>query len=41
MSFYSYKNAHASCCPGMIAGDGEEQDAYILGIQEPVEEFEP
>ena len=21
MSFYSYKNANASCCPGMIAGD--------------------
>ena len=25
--------------PGMIAGDGEEQDAYILGVHEPVEEF--
>lgn len=25
--------------PGIIAPDGEEQDAYILGIHEPVEEF--
>lgn len=26
--------------PGVIAGDGEEQDAYILGVSEPVEAFE-
>lgn len=26
--------------PGIIAGDGEEQDAYILGITEPVETFD-
>lgn len=26
--------------PGMIAGDGEEQDAYILGVTEPLTEFE-
>jgi 8-oxo-dGTP pyrophosphatase MutT (NUDIX family) len=26
--------------PGLIAGDGEEQDAYILGIDEPITEFE-
>ena len=26
--------------PGLIAGDGEEQDAYILGISEPIEEFD-
>lgn len=26
--------------PGLIAGDGEEQDAYILGIQEPLSSFE-
>ena len=25
--------------PGVIAPDGEEQDAYILGIDEPVKEF--
>lgn len=25
--------------PGCVAGDGEEQDAYILGVGEPVEEF--
>ena len=24
---------------GIIAADGEEQDAYILGINEPVKEF--
>ena len=24
---------------GIIAADGEEQDAYILGIHEPVKEF--
>lgn len=24
---------------GIIAPDGEEQDAYILGVDEPVEEF--
>lgn len=24
---------------GLFAGDGEEQDAYILGIDEPVAEF--
>ena len=26
--------------PGIIAGDGEEQDAYILGVNEPIAEFE-
>ena len=26
--------------PGLIAGDGEEQDAYILGVTEPVAEFD-
>lgn len=25
--------------PGVMAADGEEQDAYILGIKEPVAEF--
>jgi inorganic pyrophosphatase len=25
--------------PGVIGGDGEEQDAYILGVDEPVREF--
>lgn len=25
--------------PGVIAPDGEEQDAYILGIDEPLAEF--
>lgn len=24
---------------GIIAGDGEEQDAYILGVDKPVKEF--
>ena len=26
--------------PGVIGGDGEEQDAYILGITEPIEQFD-
>lgn len=26
--------------PGIIAGDGEEQDAYILGVSEPITEFD-
>lgn len=26
--------------PGLIAGDGEEQDAYILGVTEPLEAFD-
>lgn len=26
--------------PGAIGGDGEEQDAYILGINEPISEFD-
>lgn len=26
--------------PGIIAGDGEEQDIYILGVSEPVAEFD-
>jgi inorganic pyrophosphatase len=25
--------------PGLIAGDGEEQDAYILGIDKPLTDF--
>ncbi len=26
--------------PGIIGGDGEEQDAYVLGVREPVAECE-
>lgn len=26
--------------PGIIAGDGEEQDAYILGVNTPLTEFD-
>lgn len=26
--------------PGVMAGDGEEQDAYILGVSEPVSSFD-
>ncbi len=26
--------------PGILAGDGEEQDAYILGIDTPLTEFD-
>ena len=25
--------------PGLMAPDGEEQDAYVLGVDEPLEEF--
>ena len=25
--------------PGIIAADGEEQDAYILGVDDPVDEY--
>lgn len=25
--------------PSIIAGDGEEQDAYVLGVNEPLQEF--
>jgi inorganic pyrophosphatase len=25
--------------PEIIAGDGEEQDAYVLGVEEPLQEF--
>ncbi len=25
--------------PGILAGDGEEQDAYVLGVDRPLEEF--
>lgn len=25
--------------PGIIAPDGEEQDAYVIGINEPIKEF--
>lgn len=26
--------------PGVMAGDGEEQDAYILGVSEPLRSFD-
>lgn len=26
--------------PGLMAGDGEEQDAYVLGVAEPLEAFD-
>jgi inorganic pyrophosphatase len=26
--------------PGILAGDGEEQDAYILGVDEPLSAFD-
>lgn len=26
--------------PGLLAGDGEEQDAYVLGVKEPLSEFD-
>ncbi len=27
------------CVPGVMGGDGEEQDAYILGVNEPLDTF--
>ncbi len=26
--------------PGVIGGDGEDQDAYVIGVSEPIDEFE-
>lgn len=34
-----YYPINYGCIEGMIAPDGEEQDAYILGVDEPVNEF--
>ena len=28
------------CVEGVIASDGEEQDAYVLGVDKPLKEFE-
>ena len=34
-----YYSVNYGYVPGIIAPDGEEQDAYILGVHEPVSEF--
>lgn len=34
-----YYSVNYGYIPGMIAPDGEEQDAYILGVNESVKEF--
>lgn len=34
-----YYSVNYGYIPGIMAPDGEEQDAYILGVEEPVEEF--
>ena len=34
-----YYTVYYGYIPEMIAADGEEQDAYILGVSEPVSEF--
>ena len=34
--FYSVNYGYVE---GIIAADGEEQDAYILGVDEPIKEF--
>ena len=34
-----YYSLNYGCIPGIFAADGEEQDAYILGVNEPVKEF--
>ncbi len=35
-----YYSVNYGYIPGIMASDGEEQDAYILGINEPIKEFE-
>lgn len=34
-----YYSVNYGYIPGAIAPDGEEQDAYILGVNQPVREF--
>lgn len=34
-----YYSVNYGYIPGIIAPDGEEQDAYILGVNEPIKEF--
>ena len=34
-----YYSVNYGYVEGMIAADGEEQDAYILGVNEPIREF--
>ena len=34
-----YYSVNYGYIPGVIAPDGEEQDAYILGVNEPVKEY--
>ena len=34
-----YYSVNYGYIPGIIAPDGEEQDAYLLGVDEPVSEF--
>ena len=34
-----YYSVNYGYIPGIMAGDGEEQDAYVLGVNEPLQEF--
>ncbi|MBA8934277.1 inorganic pyrophosphatase [Clostridium beijerinckii] len=34
-----YYSVNYGYVPGIIAPDGEEQDAYVLGINKPIKEF--
>lgn len=34
-----YYSVNYGYVPNIIAGDGEEQDVYILGVSEPLDEF--
>jgi len=34
-----YYSVNYGYIPGVLAPDGEEQDAYILGVRKPVREF--
>lgn len=34
-----YYEVNYGYVPGVFAPDGEEQDAYVLGVEEPLERF--
>ena len=34
-----YYSVNYGYIPGIMAADGEEQDAYVLGVNEPLQEF--
>lgn len=34
-----YYSVNYGYIPGIMGGDGEEQDAYVLGVEEPLQRF--